>query len=499
MRKETHSRSVFPLGLMAEGKDCLVVGGGKVATRKVRLLLDAKAHVTVVSPEITSDLKDLAEHGKITYLPRGFADSDVCDRLLVFAATDKRATNRQILESAKKNNVMSSSADGNWILGDFVTPATYRKGELTISVSTGGRSCRKSRLIKENLARHADLVDSTDLIVIGTSHHQLCVEEREHYHLVGESLEQAGQMISHVWGIHEFMILNTCNRVELIGVVSHSKAINALLLRIMGFDCLKPKDYYIKRGAEAFDHVAIVVSGLLSQTPGESNIVGQIKAALDQAVQARWANGMMKEWISSALHVSKSIRHKTEPLLRRVEIEDLCMEYLRDTVKKPAGIRAMVIGTGTTGTGLVRNILALNPDINCAWCYHRNKPDLPDSWKKRVAILPFSSIPSELKNTDIVVCAASSQEPVIRNEHAGAFNRKKKTLVIDLAIPRNVDPVLGTSANVRLTGLDELKQWHLNRQIDMKKIMELANVTLSDHKEYYEKIIGSFQSGNKGK
>jgi len=499
MKRETHSRSVFPLGLMSEGKDCLVVGGGKIATRKVRLLLDSRAAVTAVSPEVTPEIMELARQKKIKLLQREFSDTDVESRVLVFAATDRRAINKQVLTAAKKRNILCSSADGNWIFGDFVTPATYRKGELTIAVSTGGRSCRKSRLIKENLARHADLVDSTDLIVIGTSHHQLPVEEREHFHLTGENLEKAGQMISQVWGIHEFMILNTCNRVELIGVVSHSKAINALLLRVMGFDCLKPKDYYIKRGPEAFDHVAVVVSGLLSQTPGESNIVGQIKAALDQAVQARWANGMMKEWISSALHVSKKIRQKTQPLLRRLEIEDLCIEYLRASDWKMDGTKAMVIGTGTVGTGLVRGILALNPHIECDWLYHHNKPDLPDSWKKRVSMHPFSDIPAGLKNADIVVCAASSQEPVLNSKHAGAFNRRKKSLVIDLAIPRNVDPGLGTSANIRLAGLDELKQWYLRKQTDMGKIMELANITLSDHKEFYEKIIGSFQSGNKNK
>ena len=499
MRKELHSKSVLPLGLITEGRDCLVVGGGKVATRKIGLLLDAKANVTVISPDVTPELKELAEHRKIKHIQREFTEKDVENRFLVFAATDERAVNKQVIKSAQDSKIMCNSADGNWINSDFVTPATYRKGELTVSVSTGGRSCRRSRLIKENIARHVELVESTDLIVVGTSHHQLSVEEREPFHIIGESLDHAGQMLSQIWGIHEFMILNTCNRIELIGVASHSKAINSLLLRIMGFDCLKPKDYYIKRGSTAFDHVAVVVSGLLSQTPGESNIVGQVKDALAHAEKAGWAGGMIKEWIASALHVSKNIRHKTEPLLRRMEIEDLCLEYLKATTRKETVSKVMVVGTGTIGTGLVRNILGLSQDIKCIWCYHHNKPDLPDNWKKRLTIHSFAEMSDKLAEADIIICAASSHEPVIRQEHAPYFHGKNKTLVIDLAIPRNVDPDLQTAARISLVGLDELKQWHIRELTDMKKIMELANITLEQHKEYYDKIISSFQSGNKVK
>lgn len=498
MRDETHSKKIFPAGLIAEGRDCLVVGGGRVATRKVQLLLDAGAGVTVVSPEVSEEAKALARQGKITIENRPFAPADVDGRFLVFAATDDKIVNRTVLHASQERRIICCAADGNWINSDFVTPAIFRKDELTISVSTGGRSCRRSRIIKENLARHVELVDSTDLLVMGTSHHHLNLEGREPLHLVGDKLDHAGQMISHVWGIHEFMILNTCNRIELIGVVSHSKAINSLLLRILGFDKLKAKDYYIKRGAEAFDHVSVVVSGLLSQTPGESNIVGQTKDALEHASNAGWAGGMVKEWISSALHVSKSIRHVTGPLLRRMEIDDMCIEYLRAALKKTDRARVMVVGTGAVGSGLVRGILGMNKSMECDWSFHHNKPEIPAEFKERIALCQFNDMPARFKDVDVVVCAATSQDPLLRKEHAECFDGRRKTLLIDLAMPRNVDAGLRDSKHVQLADLDDLKQWYVSEHTDMKKIMELASVTLRDHKEYYEKIISSFQSWNKG-
>src|SRR3989339_12884 len=115
MRKELHSKRVFPLAVMTEGRDCLVVGGGKVATRKVGLLLDAKADVTVISPDATPELKELIDRKKVRYIQREFTDSDVENRFLVFAATDERAVNKQVIKSAQDRRILCNSADGNWI------------------------------------------------------------------------------------------------------------------------------------------------------------------------------------------------------------------------------------------------------------------------------------------------------------------------------------------------------------------------------------------------
>jgi len=86
---------------------------------------------------------------------------------------------------------------------------------------------------------------------------------------------------------------------------------------------------------------------------------------------------MIKEWIASALHVSKSIRHK-RAWLRRLEIEDLCAEYLRSNVKKTAGMRAMVVGTGASH-GLIRGILALTMISSATGAIKHNKPEIPDA------------------------------------------------------------------------------------------------------------------------
>ncbi len=151
MKEGRTGRTVFPIALLAEGRRCVVVGGGKVAAHKVSLLLDAGADVTVVSPELGETLVGLAEADRIVHVPRTFLPDDLRDTLVVFAATDSEDANGAVLDACREHGVLCCRVDGGWRDGDFVTPAIVRNGDLTVSVSTGGRSCRQARDVKNEL------------------------------------------------------------------------------------------------------------------------------------------------------------------------------------------------------------------------------------------------------------------------------------------------------------------------------------------------------------
>jgi len=153
MRKETVIRPILPASLLVAGKPCLVVGGGQIATRKVGHLLDAEADVTVVCPEASGTLEALAKSGKIRITARAFLEADVKGKRLVFAATDSVETNQRVIESCRKRGVLCSASDRNWPDGDFVTPAICRQSGLVVTVSTGGRSCRRAKLVKDRIAK----------------------------------------------------------------------------------------------------------------------------------------------------------------------------------------------------------------------------------------------------------------------------------------------------------------------------------------------------------
>lgn len=145
-------RPTLPACLLVAGRPCLVVGGGEVAARKIGHLLDAGASVIVVAPSANAQVKTLAEAGKIKVLARPFAGADVKGQYLVFATTDSKVVNRRVLAACRKEGILCSASDSNWVHGDFITPAITRTRDLVVTVSTGGRSCRQARIVKDRIA-----------------------------------------------------------------------------------------------------------------------------------------------------------------------------------------------------------------------------------------------------------------------------------------------------------------------------------------------------------
>jgi precorrin-2 dehydrogenase/sirohydrochlorin ferrochelatase len=143
----------YPMMIELEGKRCVVVGGGKVAYRKVSSLLSCGAKVVVISPELGEKLSEYALMEKIEYIPRRYeSKEDLRGAFLVFSATGDPETDERVVKDAAKLNLLvnvASSKRG----GNFITPATLRRGGLLIAISTSGVSPALSRRIKIELER----------------------------------------------------------------------------------------------------------------------------------------------------------------------------------------------------------------------------------------------------------------------------------------------------------------------------------------------------------
>ena len=139
----------FPLFLDLEGHRCLVVGGGPVAERKARALLECGARVVLVSPVLTPALAALAAAGRLRHRARAFVAGDARGCRLVVAATGGPA-DRAVVAAARKRRVLVNAVDRPaWC--DVILPSVLRRGELQIAVSTGGRSPALARDIRRRL------------------------------------------------------------------------------------------------------------------------------------------------------------------------------------------------------------------------------------------------------------------------------------------------------------------------------------------------------------
>ncbi len=490
------SLSSLPVNLLIEGWPCLVVGGGHIAHRKTMRLISSGAIVRVVSPQLCQDLAALVKTGRATHRPGCFLPEDVSGMRIVFAATNDRGVNRQVLDAARAAGAFCCCVDGNWTAGDFVTPATLQMDGITVAVSTGGRSCRQARMVKNTLRRHLGAIETADLLVLGTSHAELPLERREAIQLVGTQRKAVGNMLMQVWGIHEFMLLTTCNRVELVAIASAAAGQSDLLGRILGFDRLGRNEWYRLTGPEAFEHMALVTAGMRSQSPGEYHVASQVKEALQTAVGNGWANGMLSAWIAEALHISKHLKNEVTPLLTPVEIEDLAVDCLAESqAVDGTDPMVLVMGTGMLGRGLVEKILQRHKC--CIWCYHNHPPALEPAWSDRVQLISLVEMQAMLGGCDVVFCAAEAPGYVLDESHAPCFDRERPVRILDLGMPRNVSPALiALLPKADLVNLDRLKAWAARRNGSLDRAMVMSREIVEQHREGYAALITHFQGRN---
>jgi len=140
----------FPVFMRLQQRDCLVVGGGKVAARKVALLVRAGARVQVVAPELCDELRALLEQKKITHAKRSFEDSDIQGKALVIAGTDREDINRRVSALAQAVNVPVNVVDQP-ALCSFIMPSIIDRSPVQVAVSSGGTSPVLARLLRARL------------------------------------------------------------------------------------------------------------------------------------------------------------------------------------------------------------------------------------------------------------------------------------------------------------------------------------------------------------
>lgn len=153
MKMSDQSTQYYPVFLNISGRRCIVVGGGQVALRKVRTLLEHGANITVISPELCPELDQLAENGEIEVRQQGYREGDLAGAFVVIAATDDGAINQQVVREAREIGALINVVD-DADNSDFIAPSVVRRGDITIAISTAGRSPALARKLRTKLEEH---------------------------------------------------------------------------------------------------------------------------------------------------------------------------------------------------------------------------------------------------------------------------------------------------------------------------------------------------------
>lgn len=139
--------SYYPISLDLTDAKCLVIGGGEVAVRKVTALAEAGARATVIAPEIDPRIEAISG---VEIVRRGYDKGDLSGHVLIFAATDDTSLNAEIYREASEHGILVNSVDDPEHCS-FIVPSVLRRGDLTIAVSTSGRSPGLSRKLRREL------------------------------------------------------------------------------------------------------------------------------------------------------------------------------------------------------------------------------------------------------------------------------------------------------------------------------------------------------------
>jgi len=143
--------SYLCFNIQIEGKAIVVIGGGRVAERKVCNIVPAGALLTVISPTLTFELQRLRDCGIISHLPREYQAGDLAGAFMAIAATNDREANRSVADEARNCGILAESTD-NPAAGNITSPAIIRQGDLSIAISTNNLSPALSAAIKKKLS-----------------------------------------------------------------------------------------------------------------------------------------------------------------------------------------------------------------------------------------------------------------------------------------------------------------------------------------------------------
>jgi siroheme synthase-like protein len=153
----------YPIYLNLQGRRCVVIGGGLIAEGKVQTLLESEALVTVIAPDITLTLEDLAASTRITYIQRNYQPGDLADAFLVIGATDDPATNKAVWQEATERNQLVNIVDDTPHC-NFIAPSILRRGDLAVAISTSGKAPALAVRLREKIeslvgAEHARFLE----------------------------------------------------------------------------------------------------------------------------------------------------------------------------------------------------------------------------------------------------------------------------------------------------------------------------------------------------
>jgi glutamyl-tRNA reductase len=314
------------------------------------------------------------------------------------------------------------------------------------------------------------------LFVAGVSHKTAPVEVREQLAVTPSYLVDAAEVLKLFGYLDEVVLVSTCNRVEIYGTTRQSIDSIKSALQLLSSEPVDLDPYiYVHKDAEAGRHLFRVTAGLDSMTLGETEITGQIKNAYETAREAGLTGPVLNRLFQKAFQTTKEIRTRTAIGRGTVSIKSAAVELIEKAFSDDlANKSVMVIGAGQMAERCVQ--LLVKKGLRSIFVSSRSFDRAIDLANRCGGdAVCFGDCLFEMRDVDVVVAATSSGQTLLvldDVENLMKARRNRPLLLIDLSVPRNIDPVASQLENVTLYNIDDLEA--LARQGAQARERELA-------------------------
>lgn len=302
-----------------------------------------------------------------------------------------------------------------------------------------------------------------ELIAVGISHKTAPVGIRENFSFTKVQIQESQAQLRAISGIEGVVILSTCNRVEIYAHSSHNKkSLRHVKDFIVNRFNIAEKDFrryfYILEDISAVRHIFRVASGLDSQVLGELEILGQVKSALAVSRDAGLADDFLNLVFEKAIETGVSARRDTKLSYGNVSIGSVAIKVLKERFKNLQDKSVLIIGVGKIACLMTKYLKEEN--IKGFFVSNRTYAKACEFARQSGGqVIDFNRLPEKLKTVNIVISSTSSPHLILKKEliEEAVSARREPLLLLDLAVPRDIDPGVKGIANVTLFDLDNLK------------------------------------------
>lgn len=281
-------------------------------------------------------------------------------------------------------------------------------------------------------------------------------------------------------GIAALIVISTCNRTEIYGFARHPyELIKLLCENTKGSVEEFQQTGYIYKNKGAVDHFFRVGSGLDSQILGDFEIIGQIKTAFNNSKQSGLVNTFLDRLINAVIQTSKRVKTETGISCGAASVSFAAVRYIMANLQEMGSKKILLLGTGKIGRNTCQNLVKHSKNAGITLINRTKNKAEALAGKLDITVRDYTELPKELQQCDILIVATGAEQPTISKR---MLESNKPLLILDLSVPRNVDPNVQELSGVTLIHMDCLSQMKDDTLEKRKQHIPAAEAVIEDMK-----------------